>query len=69
MAARLIILKCIEVLNYCAVYQELTWWCRSAILQKQTHGKRAQICGYQKQGVKERKWIKAVKRYKLPVTR
>ena len=39
MAARLIILKCTEVLNYYGVYQKLTQSCRSAILQKQTHGK------------------------------
>ena len=41
--------------------------CRSIIPQKQTNSqrKRDQICGYQKMG----KWIKAVRRYKLPVLR
>ena len=68
MAARLTILKCTEVLNYCGVCQELTQCCRSVILENKLR-KRAQIFGYQRQGVKERKWIKAVKRYKLPVTR
>ena len=30
----LIILWCIETLNHCVVYQELTWFCRSVMLLK-----------------------------------
>ena len=47
-----IILKYIEISNQNAVYQELTQHCRSIMLQKQmnkqTHIKRDQICGYQR---------------------
>lgn len=35
-----IILKCMEILNHDIVEQELTWCCRSVILQKQTYKKR-----------------------------
>ena len=35
------------------VWQELTKCCRSVIFQKQTHSKRDQICGYQKQECRE----------------
>ena len=46
-----IILKCIEIPNHYAVYQESKWSCTSIKPQKQTHRKGDQICGCQRQGV------------------
>ena len=52
MKIRLTISKCIEISNYYVVHQELAWYCRSIILQKQTkkqtYGQRDQMCGYQR---------------------
>ena len=45
-----IILYCLEILNYYVVYQKLTYSCRSTMLQKQNHRRRDQICGNQRQG-------------------
>ena len=45
------ILKSIEILYHYVVYQELTYCCRSIMLQKQTHRKRDYVCDYQSRGV------------------
>ena len=50
------ILKSVEILYHYVVYQELTHCCRSIMLQKQTHRKRDQICGYQRRGQGRRKF-------------
>ena len=36
-------------------------------LQKQAHRKRNQVCGYQRQEWVRGNWMKAIRRYKLPV--
>ena len=42
-----IIFKCTEILKHYVVYHELTYCCKSIILQKQQiHSTRYQICGY-----------------------
>ena len=42
----LIIVKCIEILNHYAVYQDLISCCKSITLQRQIRRKRYLICDY-----------------------
>ena len=66
-----IILKCIEILNSYVVYQELIKFCRSTILQKQIKlQKKKSELRLLKAGIRgSGNWMKALKRYNLPVVR
>ena len=59
-------LKCIEISNDYVVQKELTCCrlcCRSIILQKQAHRKEDHIFVWGED------WMKAVKKYRLPIVR
>ena len=64
-----IILQCVEISNHNAVHQEVAYVVGQLYFSKhtdrQTHGKRDQICGYQRQGLGWDKLMKVVKKYKL----